>query len=368
MEINNNSRVQNTNTTNSNKRNSEDIDSLLRYQHALLLDTSNTSEDETNQDLVNQSDESEGIRLGQLSNTVFNNLNTSSAPLASNPSAGATGASSETSTSSFNAVETLFVSNLLFGDNFYFDYKAAGVNPNDGISSDEWAILNNNSEYVNAASQNPRKKTMTPAELSAFIDELQKPGSKASIAFDNLVNIMGKDKSGDVSLSNVTNFLRTISAKLQAGDGTVDSATNHAGTSVHGVLDRGDLSRLAGMSGSGLKIEATDFSFSPKPLIIDDFDEEKLKQINTIRDQMLNYMKPYLNNGLNDGIVKAIDDLIKDAIKNGKQRGSLDGEIIQYYPQLGDLQGSLAVYTTNFKRPPDFFKETENYFNSIMAI
>lgn len=98
-------------------------------------------------------------------------------------------------------------------------------------------------------------------------------------------------------------------------------------------------------------------------------DESKEAEMNDLRKKFFDYISPYLDAHHPLGqIMEYLDDSISSAISDGPKKGSLNGKIITYYPQKGEFISMIAIYSDDRKRPKDFFKEVEKYFDSMMNL
>lgn len=98
-------------------------------------------------------------------------------------------------------------------------------------------------------------------------------------------------------------------------------------------------------------------------------DESKESEMNELRKNFFDYLSPYLDaHHPLEQITKYLDDSISSAISDGPKKGSLNGKIITYYPQKGEFISMIAIYSDDRKRPKDFFKEVEKYFDSMMNL
>lgn len=250
--------------------------------------------------------------------------------------------------SSFKPVDVFDIYGLMNAARDSFDWKKHGL-PDFGLgmTDEQKKYLNYQTDYLEVTKKDREK----PVDLNAIAAQLDNPNSRLSkyvIESGKAISQAGGRVTGDRSLANLAKALRAV-----GGNGS-------------------NIFELAAKTGNGLLIEASDVNFSIDKMddvTFEGVDEEKQKEMNDLRKKFFEYISPFLaNHHPISKVAKYLDDYIKNAIKNGPNQGSLNGEIITYYPQKGELISSLAVYSSHSKRPTGFFKEVEKYFDSMIEL
>lgn len=92
-------------------------------------------------------------------------------------------------------------------------------------------------------------------------------------------------------------------------------------------------------------------------------------EMDKLKNEFYKYIQPYLDaHHPLEQIKGYLDEIVNEAIEKGPKKGSLKGEIIEYYPQKGEFISALAVYSDDRKRPKGFFDEAKKYFESMMEL
>lgn len=253
--------------------------------------------------------------------------------------------STASSSPSFNPVFVSDIDAIMNAARDSFDWAKHGL-PEFGLgmTDEQKQYLYYKTDYLEVSAKDREK----PVDLRSIASQLDNPNSKLSkyvVNSHKAISQAGGVIKGDSSLGNLAKAFRALA---------------NSGKNIYDI---------AAQTNDGDMIEVSDLTFSVKDINFSGIDESKQSEANELRKKFYDFISPFLQRGHQLGqVIGYLDQEIADAIKDGPKTGSLNGQTITYYPQKGGFSSMLAIYSDGTKRPKDFFKEVDKYFDSMMEL